>query len=194
MIENRSRIEKQILLGRQAGRQSYRGRSGAPVARALMEKNNMYEQTRTTAAAISVSSTNSGFEAPLSADTDAEAAFARRLPFKRRRSEKHLSSNRAEDPCAADAPRRLSRFSDLKLSPEGGEHVPATKVSNSEHQYPTFFSKLGAKSLSRLSLPFSIDRRAAMNQSAENPEPHSFTSASESSSEEYYIWDVDQGK
>jgi len=190
MIENRSRIEKQILLGRQAGRQSYRGRSGAPGARDLIEKKNMYEQTRATAPPIAVSSTNSGFEAPLSADTDAEAAFARRLPFKRRRSEKHLSSN--QDPCAADAPRRLSRFSELNLSPEGSEHVPATKVPNSEHQYPTFFSKLGASSLSRLSLPFSSDRRAAMNQSFESLQPHSFTSASEGSSEEYYTWDVDQ--
>ena len=194
MIENRSRIEKQILLGRQAGRQSYRGRSGAPgtEAQSLTEKNRpMYEQTKAIAPAVAVSSMNFGFEAPLSADTDAEAAFARRSPFKRRRSSKQLPSNRTEDPSVAEPPRRLSR---LKPTPEGSELdpmnvFPSTKASSSEYQYPGFFSKLGAKSIT---LPFSSDRRAAMNQSAGNLQPRSFTSTSESSSEEYCNWDVDQ--
>jgi hypothetical protein len=192
MIENRSRIEKQILLGRQVGRQSYRGRSSALGAEASLTKKNkpIYEQTKATAA---TSSANSGFEVPLSADTDAEAAFARRPPFKRRHSSKHLSSNRTEDPNASNPPRRLSR---LKHSPEGNELDPmdvlSTKVSNSEYQYPSFFSKLGAKSLSKLSLSFSSDRRAAMDQSTGNLLSPSSTTTTQSSSEEYYNWDVDQ--
>jgi hypothetical protein len=197
MIENRSRIEKQILLGRQVVRHSYRGRPGARGGEAdSLTENNRYisGQTKATAPGIGSSSTNSGFAAPLSADTDAEAAFTRRSPFKRRHSSKTLSSNRAEDPNAADPPRRRSQ---LKLSPGGSEHdpvnvLPSTKVSNSEHQSPSFFSKLGANSLSRLSLPFSSDRRAAVKQSDETHQRDSFTSSSESSSEADYTWDLDQ--
>lgn len=190
MIENRLRIERQILLGRQAVRHSYRGRTGTPGAesRCLTEKNKQMHEPNTTPAAIATSSTISGFEAPLSADTDAEAAFALRSPFKRRHSSKHLLLNRAEDLSVADSPRRRTILSE---SPEGSERDsmkgPA-KASNSENQSPGFLSKLGASSLSRLSLPFAYDLRA-MNRS---DRPRSFTSSSESSSEASYSWDLDQ--
>jgi hypothetical protein len=194
MIENRARIEKQILLGRQSVRQSYRGRTVAE-SRSLTEQNK-HEQREANVAAIAAISTTSGFEAPLSADTDAEAAFARRSPFKRRHSSKQLLSNRAGDPSAVDSLRRRSRFTESPTSLEGIEHDPTNfpssiKVSNPEHQSSSFFSKFGAKSLSKLSLPFSYDWRTAVNQPAEIHQSHSFTSSSGSSSEPCYTWNMD---
>ena len=189
MIENRSRIEKQILLGRQAVRQSYRGRTGTPgvESRSSTEKNKQIHELNTTPAAVAATSI-SGFEAPLSADTDAETAFNGRSPFKRRHSSKHLLLNRTEDLSVADSLRRRTLLSE---SPEGGGHGsmngPAnTRVSNFGNQSSGILSKLGASSLSRLSLPFTYDRRA-VNQS---DRPRSFTSSSESSSEACYTSDV----
>ena len=187
MIKNRSRIENQILLGRQAVRQSYKARTGTAEGHSFTDEKNKHnhKQMKATAPAITISSTSSF--TPMAAETDAEATFAQRSPFKRRHSSKHLFPNRAVEP-GADSPRRRSRLSGLKVSPEGGQHdrenvLLTPNGSNPEQQS---FYKLGTNSFS---LPFSYDWPAVASRSTEN---HSLTSSSESSSEAYYTWDVDR--
>src|SRR5438270_5005537 len=101
MIENRSRIEKQILLGRQTVRKAYKNKSRTAPHNSDVQPfipNKATEGTiKPTLGALAISPAPSGSDIPLSVDTDAETAFARRSPLlKRGRTSKTPSLNRPE--------------------------------------------------------------------------------------------------
>lgn len=77
MIENRAKIEKQILLGRQDVRKSLSGRTALPEPRSLLlEKASPNSRLDPLLPSLSLSPSQGGSENPLSVDTDAEAAFS----------------------------------------------------------------------------------------------------------------------
>jgi len=170
MIENRARIEKQILLGRQTVHKLYkdksRGTSQEP--RHMLHQLSIQDPLRSSPTAVSVSPPHSGSDAPLSVDTDAEAAFARSSSFyKRGRGSINASPNRDGDKDFPKSSRRRRRaFEVLKpLEDEEGQaedldHLnvtgsPATHGLSTESPPSGFFARLRANSLSTLTHPFS---------------------------------------
>lgn len=188
MIENRSRIEKQILLGRQAVRKAHKNKSRtAPYksdVQPLIQNETAEGEMKHTLGALAISRAPSGSDIPLSVDTDAETAFVRRSPLlKRGRTLKNPSLNRPEASTIAGSSRRRSEF---KTSLEA-VNVPPTPQASTEVQSSGFFSRLRTNSLSKLSLPFSYDRREPKQSTSE----HAHGDTSESSSEGYYLLDDD---
>lgn len=167
MIENRTRIEKQILLGRQAVRKPVQARS-KPVSRSASHEPRAMlpkvanDLSKTTAAAITLSPPPSDSGDHVS---DAEAAFARssRL-FKRGRSSKNTSPHRLEDRngygLRGGGSRLTSSLHDEDLK-SGTAATPSTpKIPEQEPlQSPGFFSRLRTNSISNFSFgSFSYDR------------------------------------
>ncbi|KAF9534295.1 patatin-like phospholipase domain-containing protein [Crepidotus variabilis] len=206
MIENRTRIEKQILLGRQAVRRSAQNKSRTSSRSASHEPRPMLQKitndpTKLTPALMTLSPPASDFEHPLSVDTDAEAAFARNSRFfKRGRSSKNVSPHRLEDRDVPGISRRHSRLVELKPSAELEEHQqngkrPATVPSSPRipkqepPQSAGFFSRFRANSLSKFSVgPFSYDHAASSRKERDATPPPEYTWSSESSSEEDFPW------
>ena len=186
MIENRSRIEKQILLGRQAVRKAHKNKTRTASyesdVKSLIQDKAMESKIKP---ALSISPAPSGSDIPLSVDTDAETAFVRRSPLlKRGRTSKNPSLNLPEGSVAGSSQRRARVF---RTSPEANSvvnHLP-TPGPPTEVQSPGFFSRLRTNSLSKLPLPFSYDRRGPKQSTSEQPHEDT-TLSSESSSEEYY--------
>src|ERR1700729_4320142 len=88
MIENRHRIEKEILLGRQAVRTLARSRNRALAPDSTQGGAVPEPSTGTRLPRISLSPAPTGSDVPLSVDTDAEIAYANgaHSSFKRGRS------------------------------------------------------------------------------------------------------------
>jgi len=196
MIENRSRIERQILLGRQAVRKAHKNRSRTAPHKSdvlpLIQNKAADGTIKPTLGALAISPAPSGSDIPLSVDTDDETAFARRSPLlKRGRTSKTPSLNRPEGTIAGSS-RRRARVSEFKTSPEPNNtvNVPPTPQASTEVQSSGFFSRLRTNSLSKLSLPFSYDRREPKQSTSEHPHEDT-TWSSESSSEGYSLLDED---
>jgi len=193
MIENRARIEKQVLLGRQAVHKAYKGRSRSTSEepRHLLQKS-LADPIQNEH--IPVSPSHSGSDRPLSVDTDAEAAFARASPFFRGRSSRELSPNHEPDRDRPPSARRRRREPEL-MNPTVDERPeedvqPANGGLRSPSQdSPSnvgFFSRLQRQSFSRLSLPFSYEyrRRKSIPDNKQG-----FSWSSESSSDDDYPLD-----
>ncbi|KAF8812471.1 hypothetical protein BYT27DRAFT_7159930 [Phlegmacium glaucopus] len=193
MIENRARIEKQVLLGRQAVHKAYKSksRSASEEPRHLLQKH-LTDPIQNKQ--IPVSPSHSGSDRPVSVDTDAEAAFARASPFfKGGRSSREPSPGHELDRERPPAARRRRLVPEL-LNAEGPERN--TQVANGGPRSPNqdppsnvgFFSRLHTRSLSRLSLPFSYEYRRR-NSIPDNKQLQGFSWGSESSSDDDYPLD-----
>ena len=194
MIENRSRIEKQVLLGRQTVHKAYKdkSRSNSREPRQILLQKSLTDRVQHTDMPISPSL--SGSDRPLSVDSDAEASFIRGSPFfKRGRSSQESPPN--QDPDREGLPsmrrRRLEQLN--PAADEAGEE--GVQLTNGGPQFAPsqdppsnagFFSRLHTQSLSRLSLPFTYEYRR-QNSTPENKQ--GFTWSSESSSDDDYPLD-----
>jgi hypothetical protein len=204
MIENRAKIEKKILLGRQAVRRSSRTR----VSRgSLLEPRSLLLQPEQRSSDLSAphqspSPPQTGSDRPLSVDTDAEAAFARgsRWFFKRgRASTSNLRSflkedNSSLDPLTSSTIRRKwasdllddsrSGSMDRRISPVVDTGASQTEGGINVIPQGSFFSRLRNSSLTGLTSPFSRDygTRSRRESSADYEAGSSWSS--DSSSEE----------
>lgn len=177
MIGNRAKIEKKILLGRQAVRRSSRTRlprGSLAEPRSLL----LHSEQRSSdhsAPHQSPSPPQTGSDRPLSVDTDAEAAFARgsRWFFKRgRASTPNLrgfvkEDNSSLDPLASPRIRRKwasdlldgsrSGSMDRRISPVVDTATSQTEDGINVVSQGSFFSKLRNSSLTGLTSSFSRD-------------------------------------
>jgi hypothetical protein len=192
MIENRGRIEKQVLLGRQTVHKAYKSksRSASREPRQILLRKSLTDPIQHTD--IPISPSHSGSDRPLSVDTDAEAAFIRGSPFfKRDRSSQEPPPNHELD---RERPsmrrRRLESLNPaVDEATEEGAQLANGGSQSALIQDPSnvgFFSRLQTQSLSRLSLPFSYEYRR-QNSIPENKQ--GFTWSSESSSDDDYPLD-----
>jgi hypothetical protein len=185
MIENRGRIEKQVLLGRQTVHKAYKSksRSTSREPRQILLQKSLTDPIQHTD--IPISPSHSGSDRPLSVDTDTEAAF---IPFFRRgRSSQEPPSNHELDREGLPSMRRRRLES---LNPAVDEAAEELANGGPQSAPPPsnvgFFSRLQTQSLSRLSLPFSYEYRR-QNSIPENKQ--GFTWSSESSSDDDYPLD-----
>ena len=192
MIENRSRIEKQVLLGRQSVHKAYKGKSRSPSRepRQILLQKSLTDPIQHTDMPIPPS--HSGSDRPLSVDSDAEAAFIRGPPFfKRGRSSREPPANHELDREGPSMRRR--RFEPLNSAADEAAEEGVQLANGDPRFAPSqdppsnigFFSRLHAQSLSRLSLPFSYEY--GRNSNPENKQ--GFTWSSESSSDDDYPLD-----
>ena len=190
MIENRSRIEKQVLLGRQTVHKAYKGksRSSSREPRQLLQKSLTDPIQHTD---MLISPLHSGSDRPLSVDSDAEAAFIRGSPFfKRGRSSRESPANHEAD---REGPPSMRRRRLEPLNPAANEAAEeGVQLANGDPRFTPshrpsnigFFSR-HAQSLSRLSLPFSYEYR----RNSISEDKQGFTWSSESSSDDDYPLD-----
>ena len=188
MIENRVRIEKQVLLGRQAVHKAYKNksRSTSQEPRQFLLQKSLADPIQNEHVPVSLS--HSGSDRPLSVDTDAEAAFARSSPFfKRDRSSQELLSShelgRARPPSARRR-RLVSELSNPTVDdgPEEDAQLVSGGLSAPSQNSPSntgLFSRLHTQSFSRLSLPFSYEYRRR-NSIPDNKQGFSWSSESSS--------------
>lgn len=191
MIENRSRIEKQVLLGRQTVHKAYKSksRSNSREPRQILLHKSLTDPSQHTDTHISPS--HSGSDRALSVDTDTETAFTRGSPFfKRGRSSQEPLPNHELNRQGPSSMRRrrlepLNPGAD-ETADEGVQLANGGPQSSPSQDSPSnngFFSRLHTQSLSRLSLPFSYEYRR-QNSIPENKQ--GFTWSSESSSDDDY--------
>ena len=179
MIENRVRIEKQVLLGRQAVHKAHtvrsQGTSQEP-RQFILQKIDPIPNA-----------SHSDSDPPLSVDTDAEAAFAQGSPFfKRDNSSQELSPSHELD-CERPPSVRRRRFVSELLNPAAEEDANGDPRSPSQDPPDVgFFSRLHTQSLSRLSLPFSYEYR---QRTSISDNKQGFSWSSESSSDDDYPLD-----
>jgi hypothetical protein len=184
MIENRHRIEKEILIGRQVLRRSVQSRTPALTPDATFGTT-PEPSTGTRLPRISLSPAPAGSDIPLSVDTDAETAYANsiRSPFKRGRPTdvSGLSTPRDSDNTNSQGHVRLpvtrrkrtSEVLGVKVSdPEGSESNNRSKASPHMSTPPTpkhmnpptspdgFFTRFRTQSFPTLPSPFSTLRRS----------------------------------
>jgi hypothetical protein len=194
MIENRGRIEKQVLLGRQTVHKAYKSnsRSTSREPRRMLLQKSLTDPIQHPD--IPISPSHSGSDRPLSVDTDAEAAFARGSPFfKRGRSSQEPPPNHDLDREGPPSMRRR-RLEPLNAAADEAAERSAQLANGGPQSAPSqdppsnvgFFSRLHTQSLSRLSLPFSYENRR-QNSIPENKQ--GFTWSSESSSDDDYPLD-----
>ena len=202
MIENRFRIEKQILLGRQAVHRAYKGkhRIAPHEPRPLLLQKSILDPTLAVPQGPSFSiSPPSGSDLPLSVDTDAEAAFARGSMFyKRGHSSKNPSPTRTLDKdVRINSARRRRWASQDQVPMEDGDNaddeepevVTANPRPNQISESPTssFFSRFRTNSVSKLSLPFSENGYSARRDPSVDSTPDYHWSSESSSDEDYPV-------
>ena len=200
MIENRARIEKQILLGRQAVHHAIKNKSRSTShepRHLLHHKSNRETGNQLQGLSTSLSPPPSGSEPPLSVDTDAEAAFARGSRFYRRgrtsknhspNSEKGIEQHTAATRRRPWTPEQTDEEKDAEVVTEApspqthGNNVPTTS---------SFLSKLRTNSTPKLSLPspFSLDQRTPSVRDSGADNQGEYNWSSESSTDEYPLDD-----
>ncbi|KIJ70532.1 hypothetical protein HYDPIDRAFT_105276 [Hydnomerulius pinastri MD-312] len=216
MIENRYRIEKQIMLGRQAVRKAIqRVRSNptpADTDDVIADGSNLPEPITGTRLPV-LSSSN---EPPLATDTDAEKAFVdsgTTWYFRRGRppvadtpgsgasTPYETGYTNATDPLRSPVLRRKWTSDLLDHSGSNNEDRPATpdppppihspSPQRASSSSSTFLTKLRPRSLSALSIPFSTPHRPTRVVSGKEPSLDAVdpTWSSDSSSEEDFSFD-----
>ncbi|KAF8913930.1 acyl transferase/acyl hydrolase/lysophospholipase [Gymnopilus junonius] len=203
MIANRSRIEKQILSGRQAVHHAYKGksRSASHEPRHILQHKSVRDPGNSPQApSTSLSPPPSGSEPPYSVDTDAEAAFARGSRFyKRGRAPKnHSPSDEKDKDYHASITRRRRRTSEqingdrednnTEIVREAANTAANTKVQSDDTvTTSSFFSKFHTNSTSKLSLstPFSLEHGLPSLRDSGAENQGEFNWSSESSTDEY---------
>lgn len=205
MLENHHRIEKEILLGRQAVRKTSRSRSRAPLPDPdeQLHINTSNNPKAHGLPRISVSPAPIGSDVPLSVDTDAEAAYANGTSFTRTSPTNisGASTPRASDGRSSRDPMRSPlgrrKRASIPLEPtasdaeaSGGTDsrpaVPPTPRQNTQPTTPSsFFTRFRTQSFPTLSSPFSTFHRT--KQSGKESSRNSIAThawSSDSSSEE----------
>lgn len=200
MIENRSKIEKQIFLGRQYIRKSLRGRAALPEPRSmLLQKSHQASNLDPGIPPISLSPPQTSSEPPISVDTDAEVAFSRgsRWFFKRGHVNSSPSSasgmatpdgRPTPDPLRSATIRRkwtselLSSTLNGSGPPTPGSSPPTPTTSDVTQRYAktrsgSFLSRLRTRSYPNF--PFSGDTKRASRESSDVTE-HGWSSDSSS--------------
>ncbi|KDR83709.1 hypothetical protein GALMADRAFT_664741 [Galerina marginata CBS 339.88] len=194
MIENRFRIERQILLGRQIVHRAYKSRSTSHEPRYLLQHKSFPEASNSLqTSSRSLSPPPSGSDPPLSVDTDAEAAFARSSRFfKRGRSSKNPSPGGHDKDFYSLSQRR--RWTSTQADPSMDDDDPRSSNAarssraspNIEPPTSSFFSRFRGNSFSKLSLPFSLEHglKSRTESSAETRPEYNWSS--ESSTDDDY--------
>ncbi|KAF8165314.1 patatin-like phospholipase domain-containing protein [Crassisporium funariophilum] len=197
MIDNRSRIEKQVLLGRQAVHRTYKSksRSASHEPRLFLHESPDPAKSKPLPP-LSVSPPYSGSDLPLSVDTDAEAAFARGSQFFKRG--RHSKGTSPSPELHRDSGRRRKWTSEL-LNPnqDGDQHVAESEGRRASTLHPdsppspeistsSFFSRLRTNSLSKLALPFSYEHGLSPRRDSSAENKPEYTWSSESSSDDDY--------
>ncbi|KIJ20048.1 hypothetical protein PAXINDRAFT_174571 [Paxillus involutus ATCC 200175] len=187
MIENRYRLEKQILLGRQAVRRAMQG------VRSNLTPTDTDDVIAEPIIGTPLPVTSTSTEPPLAMDTDAEKAFVSngtawyfrrgRPPFNDAADSGASTPNgytNATDPLRSPVLRRKwasdlleSRGScneDRPATPDPAPliHSPALRRTNSSSQ-TTFFTKLRRRSFATLTKPFSPSLRSASTAAGKEP-------------------------
>ncbi|KAF8558748.1 patatin-domain-containing protein [Imleria badia] len=203
IIENRYRIEQQIMLGRQSVRramQRVRSTQTPADTDGVINDSNIPKT-------LSVIQASTSIEPPLAMDTEAEKAFVNNGTawyFRRGRpivNDAVESGNSTPgdagytsttDPLRSPMLRRkwASDLLESRSSPDGDipvvpDHTSTPqRASGSAHS--TFLSKIGRKSVSALSLPFSSPLKSSRVVRSREPSPdrHEYSWSSDSSSEE----------
>lgn len=200
MIENRSRLERQVLLGRQAVRKLLRNPTASSSKTA-------YGGEPISGTKIPLVMTPSAdVEMPMSMDTDAETAFARGAEYFFRSRRSRTSSPHPDMPLGGLHPeygrrdvRRRKAVSELFESPHpSSDRTPrpatpdpppdaAATSARPENVSPpspsTFFSRLRTQSFQKFTTPFASMRRAGVEgegKRAETPAPDAWSSDSSS--------------
>lgn len=171
MIKNRHRIEKQILLGRQAVRKTSRSPSRPPMpdgderfhSNTSNNNHNAYGLPRILLSPIPV-----GSDVPLSVDTDAEAAYANDISFTRTSATNMSGAStprlkNTRDPLRSPIERRkwasaLLEPSDVEAS-DTDSRVPERPMNNQPTTPNTFFTRFRTQSFPTLTSPFSTFHR-----------------------------------
>ncbi|KJA30238.1 hypothetical protein HYPSUDRAFT_32378 [Hypholoma sublateritium FD-334 SS-4] len=207
IIENRARIEKQILLGRQSVHKAVRHKSLSDARHLLLQR--MVDNTASQGVLpVSHSPPPSGSDClPLSVDTDAEAVFAKASPFYRRG---HASNNvspirHSDNDVPASLAKRRKRASYLAVPTVDEENaedrdlletVPNGKLERSEIQNEAsasggIFSKFRNNSIAKMALPsFSLEHPPSRVGSSPEHRGEHVNWSSESSSDEDYPLDI----
>ena len=183
MIENRSRIEKQIFLGRQYIRTALRGRGRLPERPgSMLLHQDALAFNASSSRGLSPPQTNS--DNPISVDPDAEAAFSRGSRWFFKRGHSHPSPSpetltveegSADDPLRSPSIRR--KWTSELLSPTFNAPRPPMgdlanhTASGSVGQRPGgFLSRLGRKSFSNLTSSLSRTSKRFSRESSEGSE------------------------
>jgi len=196
MIENRFRLEKQIFLGRQAVRRSLQSktRTLSPESQMKPQADNLPEPVTGTNAAtdvprVSLTPPPSGSDAPMSVDTDTEAALVSgtRWFFKRGHSTTPNSgTSTPRDHGPSQGPSRLPltrrKWASELLSPASSEsNNPSGTPDLPTNMSSSFFNRLRAKSFPTLASSFSPSIKSRLGKEQSTTEP---AWSSESSSED----------
>ena len=204
IIENRYRIEQQIMLGRRAVRRAMQrvrsNQTPADVDGVISDSNNPKPLLGTRLPGASTS-----LEPPLTIDTDTEKAFVHNGTawyFRRGRPNDAVESGMSTpgdagftnttDPLRSPVLRRkwASDLLDSRGSPDGD--IPASRDQSPAPQrssQSTFLSKIGRRSVSALALPFSSPLKTSRVVKSKEPSPerHEPPWSSDSSSEDETI-------
>lgn len=201
MVENRARIEKQILLGRQSVHKALQHKHSTDPRHILLQKS-VDNTASSIVGSMTISPPASGSDCvPLSVDTDAEAAFARASSLYRPGGiSKNASPSRDSD--RPDVPMGLSRrrkwatqFEAPTVDEDNTEDTDRLEtVPNGERledaQTGGFFSRFrnNSSSLSKMALPsFSLEHSSPNPHIESNPETKAENHwSSESSSDDDY--------
>lgn len=191
MIENRARIEKQILLGRQLVHRA-KSKSKSTEPRNILMQKAIPESSsyRSQGIPLSPSSPPSGSEGlPLSVDTDAEAAFARESRFYRRgRSSRNPSPNGIRENYQLNFNSKRRKLISEAQGDDDEQVNPTTPNPNGNPpESPSFFSRFRTNSI--LSLPFPLEHGRTTSRresSAENRADRHWSSES-STDDEYHL-------
>ncbi|KAF9485321.1 patatin-domain-containing protein [Pholiota conissans] len=192
MVENRARIEKQILLGRQIVHKVLKNKSRNDPRQFLLQKTIQIPVLSTPAqpSVMRTPSLSGSDSVPLSVDTDAEAAFARASPLYRRdHGPKNSSPGRQSDKDTRHRKWAAGTVVDEANVGGGGLAVPAS-LSVTSNDPPGFLARIRDKSISNLTLPsFSFEHGPSRYETSPDNRPETHWS-SESSSDGYSLYEA----
>uniref|UniRef100_A0A8H8CJY3 Patatin-like phospholipase domain-containing protein n=1 Tax=Psilocybe cubensis TaxID=181762 RepID=A0A8H8CJY3_PSICU len=200
MVENRFRIEKEILLGRQMVHRASKSKSKSDVhdPRYLLSHRMMPEtSSRSPQNSTSHSPPPSGSEPPLSVDTDAEATFARNSRLYRRgRTPKEVYVPRGGhgNGVSSISSRRRKWGPEHDVDEDANFKVPEAELTQlapeNNPSSPSFFSRIRANSISKLTLPFSFEHGLGSRResSADTKQENNWSSDS-STDDDYHLQD-----
>jgi hypothetical protein len=215
MIENRFRLEKQILLGRQAVRRSMQSKPKPPLADFHITRETDAHEPGTSVV-TSAPPEPTGSDHPLSPDTntDTDLAAAEGIHAALRNEESPSSSGVATPHADREHPRPLhiraslfrrkqaskpanaSNKDDPHLSPGAQQYMSvdrSSKQASSVTSPKGFFNRLRSKSLSTLKAPFSPLSRVSLLSTPQNADETARKAvkvwSSESSSEDSHLMD-----
>lgn len=191
MIENRFRVEKQILLGRQLVHRA-KSKSKSTEPRNLLMQKAIPESSsyRSQGMPLSPSSPPSGSEGlPLSVDTDAEAAFARESRFYRQgRTSRNPSPNGIRESRQLNPNSKRRRLiPETHEEDDVGQGNNAVPNSTGNPESPSFFSRFRTNSMLSLPFPLEYGRTTSRRESSVENRAENHWSSESSTDDEYHL-------